>query len=115
MSHYIHHVPGRLRVRSKAFRCNPTKARSLEQVLRTLDGIYEVKYNDRNGSLTITYDAASDGGDQALAMLSDAGCLATAAARPTEGVTATFGKAVIAAVAQQTVIRSFNSLVTVLR
>lgn len=116
MSHYIHHVPGRLRVRTKAFRCDPAKTQAIIQELKPLSGIYDVKHNDRNGSLTIHYDPASGIGAQVTQLLSEAGCLSladnTADSRST--VADTFGKAVIAAVAQQTVIRSFNSLASVL-
>jgi hypothetical protein len=117
MSHYVHQVPGRVRVRARAFRCNPAKTRALGQELRGLPGVYEVRHNDRNGSLTIQYDPASDAGAKALQMLSDAGCLAVSQGETgASGVmAAAFGKAVIAAVAQQTVIRSFNSLAGVVR
>lgn len=122
MSHYVHHVPGRLRVRSKALRCDSTKVRALAQELRELSGVYEVGHNNCNGSLTITYDPASDAGDWLFETLRKSGCVSFSARAGTrgavgsaEGVPMLFGRAVIAAVAQQTVVRSFTSLAMVLR
>lgn len=118
MSHYVHHVPGRLRIRSKAFLCNPSKARLLEGQLRATDGVVDVRYNDRNGSLTIQYDPATPAGNIVMNTLTEAGCLPLArqgAARTGQDLAATFGKAVITALAQQTVVRSFSSLATILR
>jgi hypothetical protein len=43
MSQYIHHVPGRIRVRSKAFRCRSEKARTAERRLQSLAGAVEQK------------------------------------------------------------------------
>jgi len=117
MSHYLHHVPGRLRIRTKAFRCSPGQTYALSKELAALNGVEAVRYNERNGSLTINYDPAAQSARQILEMLSEAGCL-TASAAGSGGLgdfAGTFGKAVIAAVAQQTVIRSFNSLAAVLR
>lgn len=118
MSHYIHHVPGRLRVRSKAFLCNPSKARSLEGRLRAIDGVLAIKYNARIGSLTIQYDPVSGAEKRVMGALMEIGCLplvrpAPPAAGPS--LSSAFGKAMITALAQQTVVRSFSSLAMILR
>lgn len=117
MSHYVHHVPGRLRVRSRAFHCNSSKVRQVETRLRETEGVLEVRYNSRNGSLTIQYDPASGAEAQVFGTLTEAGCLPLAkrAARPGSDIAAAFGKAVVTALAQQTVARSFTSLATILR
>jgi hypothetical protein len=118
MSHYVHHVPGRLRIRAKAFQCDPAKARSLERQLRTMDGVLEVRHNERNGSLTIAYDPVSTAEREIMQTLSEAGCLPLGGqGRTTAGseMAAAFGKALLAALAQQTVARSFSSLATILR
>ncbi len=118
MSHYVHHVPGRLRVRSKAFLCNPSKARSVEGRLRATDGVLEVKYNPRNGSLTIQYDPVTEAEKHVMGTLMEIGCLPLVRpAAPATGpsLSSAFGKAVITALAQQTVVRSFSSLAMILR
>jgi hypothetical protein len=118
MSHYVHHVPGRLRIRAKAFQCNPAKARSLERQLRAMEGVLEVRHNERNGSLTIAYDPASGEDRRIIQMLTEAGCLPVSGqgrAAAGSDLAAAFGKALLAAVAQQTVARSFSSLATILR
>lgn len=120
MSHYIHHVPGRLRVRSRAFQCHPERTQTVATELRALDGVQEVRYNERIGSLTVRYAASGDIAIQVMATLAAAGCLrlpegrhAPAGREP--GLTGAFGKAVVTAVAQQAVLRSFNSLAAILR
>jgi hypothetical protein len=118
MSHYVHHVPGRLRVRSRAFQCNPAKARGVAQELRTMEGVHDVRYNERIGSLTVQYQPGAETGSQVMAALSAAGCLPVSGrtSRPAgPDLGAAFGKAVVAALAQQTVARSFSSLAAVLR
>ncbi|MEJ2326791.1 MAG: heavy-metal-associated domain-containing protein [Chromatiaceae bacterium] len=118
MSHYVHHVPGRLRIRAKAFQCNPAKARSLERQLRTMEGVLEVRHNERNGSLTIAYDPVSGEDARIMQTLTEAGCLPVGGqgrAAAGSDMAAAFGKALLAAVAQQTVARSFSSLATILR
>ncbi|MDZ7752796.1 MAG: heavy-metal-associated domain-containing protein [Gammaproteobacteria bacterium] len=117
MSHYIHHVPGRLRVRSKAFRCNQGIVEGVERELRALEGVQAVRHNHRNGSLTVQYDAATDAGRRLFEVLANAGCIAVAEARHQggEGMAAAFGRAMVSALAQQTVARSFSTLAAVLR
>lgn len=118
MSHYVHHVPGRLRVRSKNFRCNSSTVQLIEAQLRNTDGVLDVKYNDRTGSLTIQYDPDSKAKGQVMHTLTEAGCFPIAeksSLRVSSDVASTFSKALITAVAQQTVTRSFTSLLTILR
>ncbi len=117
MSHYVHQVPGRLRIRSRAFNCNPSKVRQVESRLKETEGVLDVRHNSRNGSLTIQYDPASGAEPLVLGALTEAGCLPLAkrATPPGSHITAAFGKAVVTALAQQTVARSFTSLATILR
>lgn len=119
MSHYIHHVPGRLRVRSKSFRCSPGQVELLGRLLTATDGVLDVKVNNRNGSITVQYDPDSEAQAAVMRTLAEAGCLPAASHPPSQGphasMTSTFSKAVITAIAQQTVVRSLSSLATVLR
>jgi hypothetical protein len=56
MSHYVHSIPGRLRVRSRAFRKQPDKAETARSLLGNLAGVRSVDANAITGSLLIRYD-----------------------------------------------------------
>ncbi|MCG6862013.1 MAG: heavy-metal-associated domain-containing protein [Chromatiaceae bacterium] len=56
MSQYIHHIPGRIRVRSKAFRCRNEKARAAERRLLALTGVQRVRVNPHTASITVHPD-----------------------------------------------------------
>lgn len=123
MSQYVHHVPGRLRVRSRAFQCAPESVAAVESRLRETEGVLEVRHNARIGSLTVQYDPASDAGRTVLKLFADAGCLPVGGSPAASGprseaspdLVSTFGKAVVTALAQQAVTRSMGSLATLLR
>jgi copper chaperone CopZ len=56
MSHYVHSIPGRLRVRSRAFRNHPENAKTARSLLGNLEGVRSVDANLITGSLLIGYD-----------------------------------------------------------
>lgn len=56
MGVYVHHVPGRLRVRIPAALAAPTDTARLIAVLRALDGVADARVNPRARSLVIEYD-----------------------------------------------------------
>jgi hypothetical protein len=56
MSHYVHSIPGRLRVRSAAFRNHPQNAKAARSLLGDLEGVRSVDANLITGSLLIRYD-----------------------------------------------------------
>jgi copper chaperone CopZ len=116
MSHYIHHVPGRLRIRAGAFRCDPARARLAEEQLRTTEGVREVRVNHRAGSLTVQYDPDRLTRAQILDRLEEIGCLGAAikADAGTTRIHELFGKALVGAVMQKAVERSAVRLVSVL-
>ena len=55
METYIHHLPGRLRVRLDRAK-NPAVASSLDQTLRTTPGVSSVRVSVTTGSVLIHYD-----------------------------------------------------------
>lgn len=121
MSHSIHHVPGRLRVRSTAFRCQPGNARTVQQRLNTMDGVKEVKLNAAAGSLTIHYDPQRLTHKALLEVMQDVGCTqqapsAHANLHPTlaRKAGAAFGKALVGAAINKVFERSAFKLVSVL-
>lgn len=71
--HYIHHTPGRLRVRSALVKNNEQRAGSALQWLRTVPGVTSVEANTITGSLTVRYDAALTRGGLLLDALKEAG------------------------------------------
>ena len=117
MSLYIHHVPGRLRVRTQAFRCQPARVEAAARQLAALEGVGEVKINAQAGSITIRYDPAERTQTELLAVMEDLGCVGarrTASAGESQ-VAGLFGKALLGALAQTVAQRSVATLVGVLR
>ena len=113
MSHYIHHVPGRIRVRSKAFRCRSEKAAKAEKKLLSITGVQKVRVNSRAGSITVNYDPAGVEQSRILAILEEVGCIGASSQRG-EGASVigeVLGKALVGAVAKAAVERSARSLV----
>lgn len=57
MSHYIHHVPGRLRVKSPRLKRNESQAAEARAYLDTVQGVLSTEVNTVTGSLLVKYDA----------------------------------------------------------
>lgn len=56
MSYYIHHVPGRLRIKSPVLKNNNSVVEELKKSLSTLHGIGTVDINLTTGSLLVNYN-----------------------------------------------------------
>jgi hypothetical protein len=56
MSHYVHHVPGRLRVKSPELKRNERNAATLQQALGSARGVTAAEVNTLTGSVVISYD-----------------------------------------------------------
>lgn len=118
MSHSIHHVPGRLRVRSSAFRCRPAEAHAVQHRLLSLRGVTQVRLNAPAGSITVHYDPERITKQTLLDVVQEVGC--TDAAKPKADLAyaskagAMFGKALVGAVVNKAVERSAFKLVSVL-
>jgi copper chaperone CopZ len=117
MSLYIHHVPGRLRVRTESFRCRANLAEAARARLSGLDGVSDVAINPRSGSITVRYEPGRCTQAELLGVLEEAGCIgARRRAVAADGAVAgLFGKALIGALAQTVAQRSVQTLVGVLR
>jgi copper chaperone CopZ len=59
MTQYVHHVPGRLRVRSIAVKHDPAQALAVKGRIGGLPGVQAVQVRPVTGSITVTYDATS--------------------------------------------------------
>lgn len=62
MSHYIHHVPGRLRVKSPGLKRNTHAAAETRDHMARLHGVESTEVNTVTGSLVIKYDTRLVGG-----------------------------------------------------
>lgn len=70
MTHDVHHLPGRLRIRIPGLKRNAVMAQSLRDTLCRIRGIQSVDANLLTGSLLVYYDPAVS---NASAVLSAAG------------------------------------------
>ncbi|AGA91598.1 hypothetical protein Thimo_2902 [Thioflavicoccus mobilis 8321] len=117
MSLYIHHVPGRLRVRTQALRCKPGQIDEAVHRLTALEGVQAAAVNRHAGSITVHYDPKRHGHEELLDVLRDLGCVdASASTGPASGrgeIAGLFGRALIGAVAQTLAQRSVQTLVGV--
>ncbi|MEW6519780.1 MAG: HMA2 domain-containing protein [Thermodesulfobacteriota bacterium] len=71
MSHYIHTVPGRIRVKNKIFKYNPRNCEMARETLQHLPGVHEIKTNPSTGSVVIRYDGSTIQADRLLLALEE--------------------------------------------
>lgn len=110
---YIHHTPGRLRVKADHFQCNGDQARQAVAALHALSGVESVRLNAHASSLTVHYDPGLQNQAELLAVLEQAGCFRAAAeihaparrAGSKEDIAGTFGKALVGVFAQRAASR----------
>ncbi|MBK5932194.1 HMA2 domain-containing protein [Halochromatium salexigens] len=116
MSQYIHHIPGRIRVRSKAFRCYGERASNAQAKLMAMDGVRAVQINQRASSIVVQYDPELLSRVELFAALEDLGCMAAVRRDETHAnkLGETFGKALVGAMMQKVVEQSARNLVGVL-
>ncbi|GAB6039603.1 HMA2 domain-containing protein [Endothiovibrio diazotrophicus] len=113
MNHYIHHVPGRLRIKSNQLRCPGDHALEALRRLNDLEGVREVTFNRRATSITVHYDPAKLGQPRLLEILQQAGCVGPGRYRGTESAPGggVFTRALVGALAQTVAQRSVQTLV----
>lgn len=56
MTHYMHHIPGRLRVRVGGAKRNAQNARALQMAIQDICGVTAVEVNLLTGSVLVRYD-----------------------------------------------------------
>ena len=56
MSHYVHYVPGRLRVRIPYLKGSSNAGREVEGLFEKLDGISSIGISELTGSVVLNYD-----------------------------------------------------------
>ena len=55
MAHYIHHVPGRLRIRTPRLKRDALHAEAVEAFVQTIEGVTAVRASSVTGSITVGY------------------------------------------------------------
>jgi copper chaperone CopZ len=73
MSYYLHHVPGRLRVKSPLVRKNQEVAEEVENLLTLTPGVHSVKSNLTTGSILINYRPEKLDREDIIDLLSEKG------------------------------------------
>jgi hypothetical protein len=116
MSYYIHHVPGRLRVRADSLKGSSCDAEDLCAVLERLPGVRDHRLNPKTGSLLVHYDAESLQADDILYQMVKAGCLesgiAAAAEQRSRGPVTSVGSMVGSALFGTFVKKSLETSIT---
>ena len=56
MIHYMHSIPGRLRVKIPAIKGNPEKARAIQALLSGVEGLESIRANTITGSIVVKYE-----------------------------------------------------------
>jgi hypothetical protein len=121
MAEYVHHVPGRLRVKCSAVKGKADKACSVRQLVESKEGILGCEVNPLTGSILIRYDEGVHSAYGLLELLRQSGCVSAmlpvklaahrAADRRVSEVGKAVGKAVMGAVFDRMVERSAAALV----
>jgi hypothetical protein len=75
MHHYMHHLPGRLRIKSVSLKRNEHHARRVSDYVRSIDGVVRAEVNVLTGSLLIHYDVEIVPSETLLNSLKHLGCL----------------------------------------
>jgi hypothetical protein len=75
LTHQIHHVPGRLRVRVPAIKRSSENAALLKGLLRAVQGVSAAEPNLMTGSIVVRYDPQLTSAAAILAILTDRGYL----------------------------------------
>jgi Heavy metal associated domain 2 len=69
MSHYLHHVPGRLRLKARSLKGSEEKGAEIRALCTQLPGIEAIELNTLTGSLLVRYDKAAVTSTQILGFL----------------------------------------------
>lgn len=114
MSCYIHHVPGRLRIKSPHMKGNHSNAQTALALAQAVDGVTSAEVNALTGSIVIRFDVATVKPISIIGALERGGVIVQSAARPMSdeaaGVVNQFGqvlgKALVGALIERVIERS---------
>ena len=71
MNYYVHHTPGRVRVRIPDIKGDARKGKRVEKLFENVEGIDEVTLNALTGSVVVHYDTDMTGSDAVLRILKE--------------------------------------------
>jgi hypothetical protein len=71
MSHYVHHVPGRIRIKTPHLKRNRSRAAEVQALLDAHEGIISREINILTGSVVIGYDKEITSAEQIMAAMKD--------------------------------------------
>ena len=71
MSHYIHHIPGRLRIKNPVFKNNPAAGDEIRDCFSSAAGVHHIKVNALTGSVVVNYDPNQIDPDNLLQIFRD--------------------------------------------
>lgn len=122
MSHYVHHVPGRIRIKTPHLKRNSSRAAEVQALLDTHEGIVSREINILTGSVVIGYDKEITSADHILAAMKDNHHLASEAginktagngrtARTVSTVGDNLAKVVVGFVVEKALERSATALI----
>lgn len=77
MSHYIHHIPGRLRIKTLQLKRNEAKAAKVCKLLAATPGVLNCEVKTLTGSVVISYDASRTNSNILVSLLQDHGYMTT--------------------------------------
>lgn len=73
MEPYIHHIPGRMRIKHAGFKSDPAKQKELAAALESMAGVESVTVNPVTGSVVVLYDSESMPPERLECLLKDKG------------------------------------------
>jgi len=109
---YVHHTPGRIRIRLMAIKGNARRCETLKLWIETRQGVELAEVNPLTGSLLIYYRAGVTDGDRLIDQMRNRGWLAPPAPSPVSpagssgGVERALGKIFLHAIAEIAIERS---------
>lgn len=112
MSTYLHHVPGRLRVRLPALARDPRRVVEITALIGAQEGVTAVEFNSRAASLLVRYDPARLGPEVLLERLRVAGAMGLGPTAPAaaEAFGTAVGKVLVGALFQRSLKGSLAGL-----
>ena len=104
MNTYLHHTPGRLRIKIPSIKRNPAEAAVAAELVESHEGVMRCNANNVTGSLLIQYDQTATDANTVLQLLKDRGYVegSTAAdqsVRQLESIVFRVGEAIVKAMA----------------
>ena len=98
MTHYIHHVPGRLRVKTPVVKRNEARAAAVRELLSAQQGLLRCDVNVITGSIVVSYDTDVTSAEAIMEALGAGGYLLNTA--PVKGMVSNSSQAVSGVVSE---------------